>query len=102
MDDEPAMPPWPVKATRSAKRLAAGIIYARMRDAGGDELASLSESALTQLAAAGAEGHAEACLVQSLVTVAADLLILAATAANQNPDQVMARLQATYAHAEEH
>ena len=44
--------------------------------------------------------HAEACLFQSVVTVGADVLLVAATAVDQPPDQMVAKLQDTYGRME--
>jgi hypothetical protein len=78
MDDEPGRPSWPGTTARRARQLATGIIYARWRGAGEGELAVLCGRAVAELAVAGAGEHAEACLFQSVVTVGADVLLVAA------------------------
>jgi hypothetical protein len=100
MDDEPERPGWPGTTARRARQLATGIIYARLRGADEGELGALCGRAVAELAAAGAGEHAEACLFQSVITVGADVLLVAATAVDQPPDQMVAKLQETCRHME--
>jgi hypothetical protein len=95
MDGEPDPLAWPGLARR-AMQLAAGIVYARVRGAEADEIAALCTTAVDELAASGAGENAQVCLLTGLITVGADVMLIAATAINKNPDKLVAELQETY------
>jgi hypothetical protein len=77
-------------------QLAAGIVYARVRGAETEEIAALCASAFSELAAHGAGENAQICLLSGMITVGADVMLIAATAIGKNPDNLVAELQETY------
>jgi len=96
MSSEPGERPLLDVPFRRAKQLAIGIIHARAYEAGDQELTNLEERAIAEVAGAGAGDDAGAYLMQAFVTVGADLLLLACTAAGKSPDNLVTELQDVY------